>query len=122
MKAGDVLWTQGDVEGTFAALTVAGVYESLLEHETGTTEIVEAGDLIGLHDLCLVDLNRDGRVSTVTCSEGGAIYRLGESEWFRMKRTEPELANLIYSVCVNLLQHRIMHCSNRIFETRCLPV
>jgi len=121
VEENEVLWRQGEANDVFAALTILGKYKSVLESEAGTTEEIEGGDIIGLHDLCLGEMIRS-RISTVTCTSNGLFWKLSEVNWKLMVKEKPELALRLQQVCLNLSMHRIMHCSNRIFETRCLPV
>eukprot|EP00581_Thalassiosira_minuscula_P005996 CAMPEP_0183735588 /NCGR_PEP_ID=MMETSP0737-20130205/47122_1 /TAXON_ID=385413 /ORGANISM="Thalassiosira miniscula, Strain CCMP1093" /LENGTH=905 /DNA_ID=CAMNT_0025969387 /DNA_START=173 /DNA_END=2890 /DNA_ORIENTATION=+ len=114
----DVLWKQG-TKSDSAKLLVAGALIASLENEAGTTETVSIGSIIG--ESGLVDNHK--RNSTVHALEDNTIvYSLRQESWEDMKEKEPKVANLLYAIVVHYLTLRVQHVSNRIFETRCLPI
>eukprot|EP00536_Pseudo-nitzschia_multiseries_P004862 jgi/Psemu1/238019/estExt_Genewise1.C_850070 len=115
---GDLIWRQND-ESDCVKLLVCGQLVAELEHEAGTTEIIPTGCIIG--ELGLV--NGNPRMSTVKCSSKQAIlYSMSRTSFEKLIATEPHLARHIDLICVKYLALRVQHVSNRIFETRCLPV
>jgi len=113
----DVIWKQG-TPSTSAKLLISGTIKSFLEG-TNTTEIVHSGKMIG--ELGLV--NGIDRLSTVVCiSEKAIIFCLSKESWAAMVKGEPRIARLIDEIAIEYLAHRVQHVSNRVFETRCLPI
>uniref|UniRef100_A0A7S2GZ62 Cyclic nucleotide-binding domain-containing protein n=1 Tax=Helicotheca tamesis TaxID=374047 RepID=A0A7S2GZ62_9STRA len=114
----EIIWKQGSVSDC-AKLLVKGQLMSMLENEEGTLEQIPTGAMLG--ELGLV--NGMDRLSTVRCiSMGAVLYSLDREDWNALKRDNPKLARFIDSIAVRYLAHRVQHVSNRIFETRCLPV
>lgn len=63
------------------------------------------------------------RLSTVMCvSEEAVTYTLSRESWESMVRDNPKCAFIITQIVVRYLSLRVQHVSNRIFETRCLPI
>jgi len=117
-KREDIVWKQGS-QGDSLKLLVFGTLFSNLEREAGTTEPVSAGNMIG--ELALV--NRTKRMSTVKCiSEEAIVYSLTLEVWEQLTENNPKVARFIDLIVVRYLAQRVCHVSNRIFETRCLPV
>lgn len=113
----DVIWNHGDVS-TSAKLLVFG---SLTSHLEGieTTENVRHGNMFG--ELGLV--HGTERLSTVVCtSEKAVVFSLAQEAWTALVDREPRLARLIDGIVIRYLAHRCFHVSNRVFETRCLPI
>ena len=117
-NSGDVLWRQGTTSDS-AKLLVSGELMSSLENEAGTTEPISIGSMIG--ESGLVDNNN--RNSTVqVLADDTVLYSLSRESWEKMKEEHPHCAHLLYHIVVSYLTMRIQHVSNRIFETRCLPI
>ena len=92
---------------------------SSLENEAGTTEPISIGSMIG--ESGLVDNNN--RNSTVrVLADDTILYSLSRESWEKMKEKHPHCAHLLWHIVVSYLTMRIQHVSNRIFETRCLPI
>jgi SulP family sulfate permease len=112
------VWRQ-DSASDCAKLLVSGSVRALLENEAGTSEMVSKGNLIG--ELGLVE--GDTRMSSVQCiSHEAILYSLSRESWEELVRTKPRIARYIDLICIKYLALRVQHVSNRIFETRCLPI
>jgi CRP-like cAMP-binding protein len=116
-QEGAILWRQG-AKSNCAKLLVSGDLVATLENEAGTWEAVSVGSVIGESGL----VERQNRNSTVTARVESVLYSLSLQSWELMKENDPKCANLLYAITVRYLMLRVQHCSNRIFETRCLPV
>lgn len=116
-KKGDIVWRQG-AQSDCAKLLVVGSLVASLENEAGTTEAISVGSVIGESGL-VENCNRN---STVLVIEDSILYNLSRQSWEELKEKDPRLAHVLYSIVVRYLILRVQHCSNRIFETRCLPV
>ena len=114
---GDVLWKQGSKSDS-AKLLVSGDLLASLENEAGTTETISIGSMIGESGL-VENCNRN---STVEVLEDSILYSLSRESWEDMKEKGAKCAHLMYAIVVRYLTLRVQHCSNRIFETRCLPI
>ena len=116
---GDFLWKQNDVSDC-AKILVGGRLMALLENEAGTSEVVFSGNLIG--ELGLVQ--GIPRMSSVQCisDEGAVLYSLSRKSYEELVQSAPHLARQIDMICISYLANRVQHVSNRIFETRCLPI
>lgn len=117
-QKGDIIWLQ-DSPSDCAILLINGCLVANLEDEAGTSEIVQVGRMIG--ELGLVQGNP--RMSTVRClSEEAVAYKLDKEAFQEMIKENPASARLIDLICITYLSNRVQHVSNRIFETRCLPI
>ena len=114
---GDILWKQG-TNSNCAKLLLSGDLMASLENEAGTTEPISVGNLIGESGL----VGDDSRNSTVVCLTDAILYSLSREAWEDMKENNPEVPHLLYAGTIRYLSMRIHHVSNRIFETRCLPI
>ncbi|KAI2512839.1 Sulfate permease family [Fragilaria crotonensis] len=116
-KLHDVVWEQGDASNS-AKLLVCGTLMSYLEG-TDTTESVQHGNMLG--ELGLV--HGTPRFSKVVChTEKAILYSISREAWNDIVSRQPRLARLVDGIVIRYLAHRVQHVSNRIFETRCLPV
>jgi len=62
-------------------------------------------------------------MSTVKCvSEQAILYSMSRNSFEQLVDQQPHLARYIDLICVKYLTLRVQHVSNRIFETRCLPI
>jgi SulP family sulfate permease len=114
----EYLWRQHD-PSECVKLIVFGLVIAELENEAGTTETVSKGNLIG--ELGLV--NGNARMSSVKCfSDEVIVYSMSLQSFETLIRTQPRIARYIDSICIRYLALRVQHVSNRIFETRCLPI
>jgi len=114
---GDVLWTQGS-SSDCCKLLVIGNLLSVLE-DGSCMEDIAAGSTIG--ELGLV--HKTERLSTVTCvSDRAVLFSLSRESWEDLLKTQPALANHILHLVVRYLAHRVQHVSNRVLESRSLPV
>jgi SulP family sulfate permease len=117
-KKGVYLWKQGSSSDS-AKLLLSGRLLALLENEAGTSELVESGAMIG--ELGLVQGTR--RMSSVKClSDEVILYTISREAFEEITLTNPKVARCIDLICINYLANRVQHVSNRIFETRCLPI
>jgi len=117
-KEDEPIWKQNDPSDS-VKLLIFGQLIAELENEAGTKEIVPKGSMIG--ELGLV--NGNPRMSTVKCaSEQAIIYSMSRESFETLVEQQPNLARYIDLICVKYLTLRVQHVSNRIFETRCLPI
>jgi len=115
--AGDVLWTQGS-SSNCCKLLVMGSLLSMLD-DGSCLEDIAAGSTIG--ELGLV--HNIERLSTVTCvSDRAVLFSLSRESWEELLKCQPSLANHILLLVVRYLAHRVQHVSNRVLESRSLPV
>lgn len=116
---GEFIWKQNDASNS-AKILVVGRLVALLENEAGTSEVVFSGNLIG--ELGLVQ--GIPRMSSVQCisDEGAILYSLSRPSYEELASTAPHIARHIDMICISYLANRVQHVSNRIFETRCLPI
>lgn len=114
----DVVWKQGS-EGTSVKLLVQGMLISVLENEAGTSETIATGNIIGELGL----LQGLHRVSSVYClSDEAIIYSMSKKSFDSLCQKDAQAARLLDLICIRYLNARVQHVSNRIFETRCLPI
>ena len=117
-QKGDVLWMQAS-KSDCAKLLVKGTLVANLENEAGTSETVQVGRMIG--ELGLVQ--GSPRMSSVRCmSEEAILYSVSRESFEELIKRNPSVARLIDLICITYLANRVQHVSNRIFETRCLPI
>lgn len=117
-EADQIVWRQG-CSSDCVKLLVCGTLVSSLEDEAGTSEHIPTGNIFGELGLVL----GTKRLSTVRClSALAVIYSLSRASWEDFNSTRPEIGRLVDRVAIHYLTHRVHHVSNRIFETRCLPV
>jgi len=113
----DVVWQQGS-ESHDLKLVLSG---RLVAHLEGTDiyEVVEIGNLVG--ELGLVQGSH--RLSTLVCASDIAVtYTLNKAAWKDLELENPAASRAIDRIIIFYLSMRVMHVSNRIFETRCLPI
>lgn len=114
----DLLWIQ-ESPSDCAKLLVRGRLIAMLENEAGTSEVVVSGNMIG--ELGLVQ--GSPRLSSVMChSDQAVLYSLSRESFDELCRSSPHAARLLDLMCIRYLSARVQHVSNRIFETRCLPI
>jgi SulP family sulfate permease len=116
-QEGATLWRQG-AKSDCAKVLVSGDLISSLENEAGTTEAISIGSVIGESGL----VDNQNRNSTVQAKAESVLYSLSRESWELLKEKDPRCAHLLYHIVVRYLMLRVQHCSNRIFETRCLPI
>lgn len=116
-QKGDILWRQGS-KSNCAKVLVSGDLIASLENEAGTTEPISVGSVIGESGL----VDNQNRHSTVEAKSDSILYSLSRESWELLKEQDPRCAQLLYHIVVRYLMLRVQHCSNRIFETRCLPI
>lgn len=117
----EFLWKQGS-EGNCAKLLVWGVLLALLENEAGTRETIPVGNMIGELGL-VMENNHIPRMSSVICATKEAVvYSLSREDWEELVARNPRVARFVDYICISYLANRVQHVSNRIFETRCLPI
>jgi len=114
---GDVLWQQGD-ESDSAKLLVRGKLVATVKG-ADVSEDVARGNVLG--ELGLIEGVR--RFSTVKVTSNKAVlYSINRSAWEEIAQKKPEAARILDRIAIRYLAHRVNHVSNRIVETRCLPV
>jgi sulfate permease, SulP family len=114
----DLLWKQGSSSDCMKLL-VRGRLIALIENEADTHELVHSGNTVGELGL----LQGLPRMSTLRCqSDNALLYSLSRDSFDILCRSSPESARLLDLVCIRYLSARVQHVSNRIFETRCLPI
>ena len=114
----EVIWNQG-APSDCLKLLVEGRLLALLENEAGTKELVHAGNMVG--ELGLIQ--GLPRMSSLKClSENCVVYNLSRSSFDLLCQSAPDAARLLDLICIRYLSNRVQHVSNRIFETRCLPI
>ena len=117
-REGDIIWKQDDQSDSVKIL-ILGQLIAELENEAGTTEIIPRGSMIG--ELGLV--NGNPRMSTVRClTKEAVLFSMSRVSFDELISKQPHLARYIDLICVKYLALRVQHVSNRIFETRCLPI
>lgn len=115
-KLDDIIWKQGS-NSNCAKLLIRGQLMAILEDEAGTYEKIAHGNMLG--ELGLVE--NISRMSTViVLSEEAVLYSINRDTY--EQHISSQAARLIDYVCIKYLSARVQHVSNRIFETRCLPV
>jgi len=112
----DIVWKQGS-ESDCAKLVVCGTFMAYLEG-TDICENVTIGAMFG--ELGLVEGTR--RLSTVECLSDAVVYTLSREAWDKVTKANPRAARLLDRIVIRNLAQRVQHVSNRIFETRCLPI
>jgi SulP family sulfate permease len=114
----DVIWNQGSPSDCMKLL-VEGRLMAQIENEAGTKELVHSGNMVG--ELGLIQ--GLPRMSSLKChSERAVLYSLSRTSFDLLCEREPEAARLLDLICIRYLSNRVQHVSNRIFETRCLPI
>ena len=115
-RQGEFLWRQCDASDS-CKLLLRGELIALLENEAGTSERIAAGNMLGEFGL----VRGVSRMNSVQClSKEAVLYSLSRQVF--ENTLDPRLARLIDLLCVHYLGNRVQHVSNRIFETRCLPI
>lgn len=116
---GDVIWEQGNESDSAKLLIYGNLVATVPGAEANAAENVARGNVLG--ELGLIEGIR--RLSTVTVASKKAIlYSLNRSEWEDIVRIRPDAARVLDRITIRYLAQRVQHVSNRIFETRCLPV
>lgn len=114
---GVFLWKQG-TESDCTKILIRGSIISHLEG-TDTSELITPGNFVG--ELGLVYGTK--RLTTVECvSDSAVLYSLSRDAWETLSERQPRVARIMDMVVIQYLTHRVQHVSNRIFETRCLPI
>ena len=111
------LFLQGSASDS-AKLVVVGEFTALMEG-VDLTEAIPRGNFIG--ELGLIDDVE--RLSGVVCeSDVGVVFSLDRPAWELLIEKDPAIARILDDITIRYLSHRVQHVSNRIYETRCLPV
>ena len=118
-QAGTVIWKQGD-ESTSIKLLLVGTLVSHVEEGGGNaSENIVPGSILGELGL----LHGYPRFTTVqTASTKTVLYSLSREAWRDIAEHHPNAARVLDRITIRYLAHRVQHVSNRIFETRCLPI
>jgi sulfate permease, SulP family len=115
---GEFLWRQGSKSASIK-LVLQGTLISILENEAGTNETISAGNTIG--ELGLV--TGISRLSSIQClTEDAIVYSLSREAYNDLLQSSPHVARLLDLICIRYLSARVQHVSNRVYETRCLPI
>lgn len=115
---GEFVWKQGS-RSTSIKLLLQGTLISILENEAGTNETISAGNTIGELGV-ITDIPR---LSSIKClSDEAIVYSLSREAYHELLEKSPHVARLLDLICIRYLSARVQHVSNRIFETRCLPI
>lgn len=113
----ELVWNQGDTSGC-AKLVLSGNLVASMP-ASNVREEIPRGVVIG--ELGLI--NGVDRLTSVICeSETSVVYNLSKTNWERMIRDDPAVACILHHIAIRYLSYRVQHVSNRIIETRCLPV
>lgn len=117
-KQGDFVWKQHDPSNS-VKLMLFGQLIAELENEAGTTEIIPKRSILG--ELGLI--NGNPRMSSVRCASTEAVlYTMSRASFESLVDHHPRVARYMDLICIKYLALRVQHVSNRIFETRCLPI
>jgi len=112
-----VVWKQGS-ESDSAKLVVSGNLVASMDG-TDVSEEIPRSCVIG--ELGLVDGMK--RLSNVICeSDCAVVFSMNRDAWERLIQNNPSVARILDHIVIRYLSHRVQHVSNRIFETRCLPI
>jgi len=115
---GQVVWKRGDKSDS-AKLVLSGTLVASLGGRMGFREKIPRGVFIGELGL----LEGVDRLSGVVCeSDRALVFSLDRPAWERVTSNDPALARILDHITIRYLSHRVQHVSNRIYETRCLPV
>jgi SulP family sulfate permease len=113
-----VVWRRGDKSDS-TKLILSGTLVASLGGRSGFREEIPRGVVIGELGL----LEGVDRLSEVVCeSDRAIVYSLNRETWEHLIRDDPALARILDHIAIRYLSHRVQHVSNRIYETRCLPV
>eukprot|EP00928_Gymnodinium_smaydae_P023220 TRINITY_DN19244_c0_g1_i1.p1 TRINITY_DN19244_c0_g1~~TRINITY_DN19244_c0_g1_i1.p1 ORF type:complete len:910 (-),score=86.92 TRINITY_DN19244_c0_g1_i1:146-2821(-) len=115
--AGEMLWTQGEISDHCLLLS-EGLLESRLDEEAGTFEDCEPGSLLGEYHF----LTQEKRMQTLWAKKDSVVYTLASRQWEEILRSDPYVAYVVASISIRYLGTRCHHVSNRIWDTRCLPI
>jgi sulfate permease, SulP family len=117
-KQDNFVWKQNDPSDS-VKLVLSGQLVAEIENEAGTTEVIPKRSIIG--ELGLV--NGNPRMSSVRCiSSEVVLYSMSLASFQRLVDSHPGVARHMDLICIKYLALRVQHVSNRIFETRCLPI
>lgn len=117
-KEDEIIWTLGSC-GDNMKLLVSGRLVASMPGGSHILEVVKPGSLVG--ELGLVQ--GSSRLSTLKCcSERAVTYTLDRTSWEKLLQEDPKAARVIDYIVILYLFQRVQHVSNRIFETRCLPI
>jgi CRP-like cAMP-binding protein len=67
-------------------------------------------------------LNMERRLGTLTALEPSIILVLDKSVYDDMILKDPYTAFVLSRICMGYLGRRVLHVSNRIWESRCVPI
>ena len=114
----EIIWKENDTSNCMKMI-VYGKLISIIDNDPDASEGVHVGAIFG--ELGLV--SKSDRLTTIKCVVDNTIlYSLNKEKWDMLLQDDPKLARLIDLIAVRYLAHRVQHVSNRIFETRCLPI
>ena len=114
---GEVLWKQGD-ESDCVKLLISGSLVATVDG-TDVMEHVERGNVLGEYGL----IENVRRLSSVkVTSDTAVLYSISRRDWEDTAQKNPAAARILDRIAIRYLAQRVQHVSNRIIETRCLPV
>ena len=117
-KKDELIWRQG-TPSDCAKLLVSGKLIAKLENEAGTYETVQVGRMCGELGL-IAGMNR---MNSLYCmSDQAILFSISKESFNELTEVNAKLARIMDLICIDYLAERVQHVSNRIFETRCLPI
>jgi CRP-like cAMP-binding protein len=120
VSSGTYLWKIGD-DPDFCLLLSEGCLVALADEPEGGLSEEEAGEeilvghLVGEYSL-LMNSTRQG---SLRAAEDSIVYVLRRGVFDEM---EDDLRVLLYRICLQYLGHRTLHVSNRLLESKCVPI
>lgn len=118
ITAGAVVWRQGDLSDK-AMLLAHGRLVSYMEgEEEKTTEIVDAGFVLGEFGL-LTDTTRR---STVRAETDASVFVLTREQFDIMVQQDAYLGLVLSRICMTYLDHRVQHVANRLWGNHSVPI
>jgi len=116
-RKNDIVWKQGSKSDS-AKLILCGELIASMEG-SDVSEELPRGVVIG--ELGLIE--GSARLSGVVCESNHAVvFSLNRDAWELLIKKDPTIARIMDDIAIRYLSHRVQHVSNRIYETRCLPV
>jgi len=76
------------------------------------------GSFLGLRSLIL----DENHLATVRCDESSVFYSLDKEGYDTLVKKSPKAARLLELSMARYLSHRLNHVSNRIYQSRSLPI
>jgi len=116
-RKNEIVWQQGSTSDSAKLILCGELVASMDGSEV--SEDLPRGVVIG--ELGLIE--GSARLSGVVCDSNHAVvFSLNRETWELLIQKDPTLARIMDDIAIRYLSHRVQHVSNRIYETRCLPV